>query len=855
MAKKLAAANNTTPQNATKAVSVLANVEKQQSSLYKKEIVNFIMARQDALNIERPRRNTLIELYDDTVMDMFLNGIINNRIVRISNKPFMVIDVETGKPDEVAELMLKKSWFNTWVKLCMESRMYGHSLIYFKEIKNGEVRQVDKVDRRYVVPELQWVLRSLSDEVPMITYTDPEISQFFISCGEPSDLGLLLMAAIGVILKKHSWQNWDEFEEIFGIPIRTATTPGNDKKVLDGIEAWLKKMGSAAYGVFPEGTTLDIKENKSSDAFGVFNEKRKAINEELSVLILGQTMTVLNGSSKSQSETHQKTSDEILEDDLTFVEHLVNDELIPRLISFGYAFKPTHRFAWDTTDALPLTEQWKIDQGLLEKFDIDPEYFQEKYNVPVKLKAVAAPTPDPTNPPTPEPKKKSPSAKMMTKVAKLYAGIQLTVNLSFQSGYANWMGSIEQFIGELHDGKYPAEGLNADLFFDNFDQLAEAAKKGDGKPFLEVRYDAPDYNYRNQVRNNLYAFAGAKTYQSLKAMNDCLLDANGEVVPIGKFKSNIEKYRTEVLGINERYNKNWLQTEYNFALGQSELNRAWQEFEDNADVMPNLRYRTAGDSHVRVSHKALEGIVRPVGDPFWDTHSPKNDWGCRCYLESTEDDTHGDAPDIRIPKEFATNFAKTGTIFSPEHPYFDAPPDKYKAIGEKAAQFVNQRRKEQNQKSWKEYKTAENYNAVRFDYDTGGYLVNHKKAGPIMEGEHEIIQWHLDQGDRVVRAEKVEGDHVKSYDADVNGTPLEWKGAVGSVSSVRNALLGAETQANCVLIRIENYDRNATIEGIKEYARKQKTERLQSILLLVDWKPTMISTRDIKLNQWEQLLP
>ena len=407
--KQTPATTNTTPQNATKAVSILANVDKQQSSLYKKEIVNLLYARQEATDIFRPRRNILTELYDDTVMDMFLNGIVNNRIVRISNKPFMIVDTTTGKPDEVAELLLKKSWFNKWVKLAMESRLYGHSLIYFKEIVNGQVKQVDKVDRRYVVPELSWVLRSLSDEVPMFTYTDPALSQFFVSCGDPSDLGLLLIASIGVILKKHSWQNWDEFEEIFGIPIRTATTPGNDKKVLDQIEVWLKKMGSAAYGVFPEGTTLDIKENKSSDAYGVFNEKRKAINEELSILILGQTMTVMNGSSRSQSETHQKTSDEIMNDDLTFIEDLVNDELIPRLISFGYAFNDNHRFAWDTTDALPLSEQWKIDQGLLEKFDIDPEYFQEKYNVPVKLKAVAAPTPDPANPPTPEQKKKKPS--------------------------------------------------------------------------------------------------------------------------------------------------------------------------------------------------------------------------------------------------------------------------------------------------------------------------------------------------------------------------------------------------------------------------------------------------------------
>jgi hypothetical protein len=89
--------------------------------------------------------------------------------------------------------------------------------------------------------------------------------------------------------------------------------------------------------------------------------------------------------------------------------------------------------------------------------------------------------------------------------------------------------------------------------------------------------------------------------------------------------------------------------------------------------MPYLIYQTVGDSRVRASHKALDGIKRPIDDDFWKTYYPPNDWNCRCTVNQTG---NGDptpdkrVPSITIPAIFQTNLAQQGLLFPKDHPYY-----------------------------------------------------------------------------------------------------------------------------------------------------------------------------------------
>ncbi len=41
-------------------------------------------------------------------------------------------------------------------------------------------------------------------------------------------------------------------------------------------------------------------------------------------------------------------------------------------------------------------------------------------------------------------------------------------------------------------------------------------------------------------------------------------------------------------------------------------------------------YRHGGSEDPRPEHLAWDGLVLPLDDPWWDTHTPQNGWGCKC---------------------------------------------------------------------------------------------------------------------------------------------------------------------------------------------------------------------------------
>lgn len=381
----LLAMQNTNDRQRIKSMLIELAVRTQQ--LTKKDIGTWRQAWQMAINAENPRRSLLYNVYTDVDVDMHLTGAIGQRKNMVLKKAFRLVDT-SGKEVRQATELLETEWFKDFMSHAIDSRFWGHSLIQFGDIITlGGKRmfeQVSLVPRRHVVPEMGIILRNADDELSKgISYRDSNLANWCIEAGKPHDLGLLLKCAPHALSKKNMMAFWDGFGELFGMPIRIGKTISRDPNEINKIEQMLGDMGAAAWGLFPEGTEIQIVESSRGDAFNVYDQRIERCNSEMSKGILNQTMTIDEGASLSQSQVHLQIFQNVIEADADMLRDLVNNRLLPFMNMHGFQVQGL-RFEWDDSIDYTPDQQKNIEQMLLDAgYEIDPSYFTEKYNIPI----------------------------------------------------------------------------------------------------------------------------------------------------------------------------------------------------------------------------------------------------------------------------------------------------------------------------------------------------------------------------------------------------------------------------------------------------------------------------------------
>lgn len=233
---------------------------------------------------------------------------------------------------------------------------------------------------------------------------------------------------------------------------------------------------------------------------------------------------------------------------------------------------------------------------------------------------------------------------------------------------------IELYLLHVWMEAITKENLSLDYHNKVGGELEKGAEKGfGGKAF---RYSTPEYETALKLRKNIYSFSAAKQYSQVRTMSKFINEKG--------IKSSFKDFKEKANVVFDEYNKNYLRTEYNTAIGQSQMAREWLNAVEQIKTFPTLEYRTQRDSHVRDEHAILDGIKRPVSDPFWDTYMPKNGWNCRCFVVQLEGEEKTNLKEMdlselndekKFPKVFRMNPGKDGLIFNPKyHPYFKVSP-------------------------------------------------------------------------------------------------------------------------------------------------------------------------------------
>lgn len=129
------------------------------------------------------------------------------------------------------------------------------------------------------------------------------------------------------------------YAQIFGVPLRWATFPtGATEDHITKLNDALRNMGSRAWGSFPEGTSLDIKEgNKTageSPQDGVLDRAEK----QCDLLVLGQTLTSDPGDKGTQAlgTVHERVKSDVVEAASNWLADILTQQLSRMICELNY---------------------------------------------------------------------------------------------------------------------------------------------------------------------------------------------------------------------------------------------------------------------------------------------------------------------------------------------------------------------------------------------------------------------------------------------------------------------------------------------------------------------------------------
>lgn len=243
---------------------------------------------------------------------------------------------------------------------------------------------------------------------------------------------------------------------------------------------------------------------------------------------------------------------------------------------------------------------------------------------------------------------------------------------------------IERLLSQIYHGKITRYMLPKSLYL----QIAEYLKKGLykgygtnlaslGKKIGKGTFDASDMELLTELRTNIYMFSAAKTFQQVREISSLIIDNKGTLRPFSEFKK-------EARQVFDTYNKTWLQTEYDTAVGQAQNAVKWNMISKQADVLPLLQYDAILDKNTSDICRPLDGITAKVSDPIWKKIMPLNHFNCRCAVKQLSEEEgrptatgkKTEAVDEALGKMkdvFKMNPGIDGYAFKKDHPYFSVP--------------------------------------------------------------------------------------------------------------------------------------------------------------------------------------
>lgn len=439
----------------------------------------------------------------------------------------------------------------------------------------------------------------------------------------------------------------------------------------------LNENGIPVYDVDVKQTEMTAKER----GFETYKSFIDDTEQRMMNLVLGASLTMDEGHSRSLGEVHERVTDSIHEKDLKMVVETLNDVFLPKLnIPDGMRFDVEDVSSITLDDAVKIStvaaqNGQKLTVDFFDAIGVPDNFLQDVPTVKIESEAKEQPEKNffkrlfakhSTPAQSSEVILKAPDLEDVVSDEEVTLPVSKTAHIS------------DRRAKEIYDQPAGAPIAIDYAQYKYYQDIFSAPLKGDN-PLAKL--SVTDFNIINmKYLANIAQFSAAKDAAEQAAFKSALLDDRGRRVSFEEFKERVSQ-------ISKVFREDWLKTEYRTAGATAIMAKEWEDVERDKLQKPAWQYKTQEDDKVRPAHQRLDNLVFRVDDADGQKLFPPNGWNCRCWFRQLSEEemraeglSYANPVDVSrmikedVEKGFAFNPSVNGIMPNSDSSYFDVVP-------------------------------------------------------------------------------------------------------------------------------------------------------------------------------------
>lgn len=334
-------------------------------------------------------RSRLIDLYEACLQqDAHIRSVIETLESQILGDRYMLARMnEKGKyiKDVVQTQKIQGSQFDCIIKGIVESKLYGYTLLEIMpdiDPKTGKLAEVNIIERRNVLPDQQVVLKRQGQWMPHWDLRNAAYKRHYVLISS-GDLGLFSATTPLILAKKFTVANYVNFSHTYGQPIihgKTVSESNVDRKRLANEIANAAQNKVVVTGIEDE---VDIKTFTMSNSEKIYTGLIEFVNREVSNLVLGsESMAGGMQSYVGSTKAHQDIFRDRIEVYRRYIENIMNEEIVPRLVAMGY-ISPGLEFKYSNRIEMNNEDRIKLYSLITDKYEVAPDEIEKEFGINV----------------------------------------------------------------------------------------------------------------------------------------------------------------------------------------------------------------------------------------------------------------------------------------------------------------------------------------------------------------------------------------------------------------------------------------------------------------------------------------